>query len=26
MADVNIIPHNVLPAWNYTIAPGAPKK
>ena len=25
MASVNIIPHDVLPAWNYTIAPGAPK-
>lgn len=25
MADVNIIPHDVLPAWNYTIAPGTPK-
>ena len=25
MADVNIIPHDVLPAWNYTIAPGATK-
>lgn len=25
MADVNIIPHDVLPAWNYTIAPGAPQ-
>ena len=25
MANVNIIAHNVLPAWNYTIAPGTPK-
>lgn len=25
MANVNIIAHNVLPAWNYTIAPGAPQ-
>lgn len=25
MATVNIITHNVLPAWNYTIAPGTPK-
>jgi hypothetical protein len=25
MADVNIINHQLLPAWNYTIAPGAPK-
>lgn len=23
MANLNIIPHQVLPAWNYTIAPGA---
>ena len=25
MANVNIITHDVLPTWNYTIAPGTPK-
>ena len=25
MADLNIIPHEVMPAWNYTIAPSARK-
>ncbi len=25
MASVNTIPHEVLPAWNYTIVPDTPK-